>query len=232
MFEVFTFSKVQGKLVISSELHEEYINTIINRFDEFVDCRYIHQKIQAISKLDKYVDFNKGTAKEVLIKVYDNYGIDYSEEYVNLLIKYKNILTSELDITGTLTILLDNTGNYYEVLNLVKLYSSYEEELKRIVEDNDKVKIVKELVSDITQNLADEYDYEEIIEFLQELSKLFQWNLSSEMDEISDTYHEILKSTQQELDYDDDFDNYRDNSFEPRNEDDYVEDLFESLFYQ
>lgn len=227
MFEVFSFSKIQGKLLVHNDLKEEYIDTIINRFDEFVDCRHISNKVQAISKLDKLVDFRTGRAKELLVKVYDNYAVDYSDEFVDLLIKYKDILTSELDIMGNLTILIDNTDNYYDVLNLIKLYKSYQDELNIIFNNINKQKMVKDLVIDITQNLADEYDFDEVIEVVEELGGIFEVSVLKEMQEINETYDEILQASKDEPDYD--YEDYRDYSNESRTEDDYVDDLFESL---
>ncbi|WP_342533112.1 restriction endonuclease [Lysinibacillus sp. FSL K6-0057] len=142
MFDVFSFSNVQGKLLIPEDLKREYIDIIIKRLDEFEDCQNVDGKIQAISKLDKFVDFRTGIAKEVLIKAYDNYSIDYSEEFVDLLIKYKDILTLEVDIVGTLTMLIDNTGSYDRVINLIKLYDFYQDELKEIFNKIDKQKML------------------------------------------------------------------------------------------
>lgn len=227
MFEVFSFSNVQGKFLIPIDLQKEYLETIIKRFDEYEDCQNVYGKIQAISKLDKFVDFRVGVAKEILIKAYDNYSVDFSEEFVDLLIKYKDILISELDIMGTLTILIDNTDNYYEVMNLIKLYDSYRDELKEIFNSIDKQKILKDLVNDITENLTDEYDFEEVVGVVEELGGIFDVSIVEQMEEINEGYYEILQASQDELEYDyEDYRDYRNNS---RDRDDYVDDLFDSL---
>lgn len=229
MFEVFSFSKNQEKITIPSYLKEDYINTIIKRFDEFIDCQDTFGKIQAISKLDKYVDFRTGKNRELLIKAFSNFATDYSEEFTDLLIKYKDILTSELDIFGTLTILFDNTGNFYDVLNLIKLYDSYQSEIEQLLDDDDKQKMMKDLVDDIEQKLADEYDIDEVIQVVEELGGIFELSVIKEIEQINQTYEEIQES-QYEYDYDDDDYDYRTN--DSSNEDGYVDDLFISLLYK
>ncbi|MFJ8103921.1 restriction endonuclease [Lysinibacillus sp. NPDC096212] len=230
MFEVFSFSNVQGKLLIPKDLTEKYIDTIIKRLDEFEDCQNVYGKIQAISKLDKFVDFRTGIAKEVLIKAYDNYSVDYSEEFVDLLIKYKDILTLELDIVGTLTILIDNTGVYDEVINLIKLYDFYQDELKEIFGKIDKQKVLRNLVDDINSNLEDHYDFEEVVEVVEELGGIFDVSVFKEVNEIHDTYDEILKALENEPDYD--YEHHGDFNKNLGIEDDYVDNLFESLIYK
>ncbi|MFY0517844.1 restriction endonuclease [Lysinibacillus sp. UGB7] len=227
MFEVFSFSNVQGKFLIPVNLQKEFIDIIINRFDEYEDCKNVYEKIQAISKLDKFVDFRVGEAKELLIKAYDNYSVDYSEEFVDLLIKYKDILALELDIKGTLTLLIDNTENYYDVLNLIKLYDFYQGELKEIFNQIDKQKVLKDLVNDITENLADDYDFEEVVGIVEELGGIFDVSIVEQMEEINEVYYEILQASQGEPEYD--YEDYIESRGGSSDRDDYVDDLFESL---
>ncbi|MGE7811247.1 restriction endonuclease [Lysinibacillus capsici] len=226
MFDIFSFSNVQGKFLVPGDLQNEYLDTIIRRFDEYEDCQNVCGKIKAISKLDKFVNFRKGEAKELLIKAYDNYSVDYSAEFVDLLIKYKDILTLELDIMGTLKLLIYNTENYDDVINLINLYDSYQDELKELFNTIDKQKVLRDLVNDIAENLADEYEYEEVVGIVEDLGEIFDVSIVEQMKEIDELYYEILYTSQNEPDYDFDFDDYRDYSSD---RDDYVDDLFESL---
>lgn len=230
MFEIFSFSNIQGKFIVPENLQKEYIDTIIKRFEEYEDCQHTHQKIKAISNLDKFVDFRTEKAKELLIKAYDDYSVDYSEEFVDLLIKYKDILTSELDIMGTLKILIDNTEIFSDVVNLIKLYDYFEDELTEIFNLVDKQKILKDVVNDITDNLDDQYDFDEVVEIVEELGGIFGVRIVEQIEEIQEVYSDILQASQEEPEFE--YEDYRDYSNDSGDRDDYVDDLFDSLLYK
>ncbi|MEK5485973.1 MULTISPECIES: nSTAND3 domain-containing NTPase [Lysinibacillus] len=230
MFEIFSFSNVQGKLLIPKDLKKEYIDMMIKRLDEFEDCQSVSGKIKAINKLDKFVDFGVGIAKEVLIKAYDDYSVHNSRAFVDLLIKYKDILTQELDIMETLTILIDYTGDYDEVVNLIKLYDFYQEELKEVFGEVDKQRVLENLVDDINSNLEDHYDFEEVVDVVEKFGEIFDVSVVMEVSVICELYDEILQASESEPDYD--YEHQRAYNKNLSNEDDYVDDLFESLIYE
>lgn len=230
MFEIFSFSNVQGKLLIPKDLKKEYIDIMIKRLDEFEDCQSVSGKIKAINKLDKFVDFGVGIAKEVLIKAYDDYSVDNSRAFVDLLIKYKDILTQELDIMETLTILIDYTGDYDEVVNLIKLYDFYQEELKEVFGEVDKQRVLENLVDDINSNLEDHYDFEEVVDVVEKFGEIFDVSVVMEVSVICELYDEILQASESKPDYD--YEHQRAYNKNLSNEDDYVDDLFESLIYE
>lgn len=230
MFNIFSFSETQGKITIPIHLKDEYLNTIINRFEDFADCRYMHNKIQAISKLDRFVDFNSGEAREILVKTFSNYAVDYSDEFADLLIKYKGLLSSEMDIGGTFKRIIDNVYDYNEVLIFMKLYDYFRSEIEQMLDADDKSRVIKVLVDDIEQNLNEYYDYEEVIGVMEELGGIFDINVSKELLVIEQRHYENSMEPQFEPDYEE-WD-YRGSNNELHDEDDYVDDLFESLLHK
>lgn len=229
MFDIFSFSKVQGKIEVHGDMREEYYNTIIERFDEFDDCRQIYSKVQAISKLDKDIDFSNGKAQEILLKTFQTYEVDNSEETVELLVKYKEVLSSKLEIKIILTTLLHNTVFIYEAMNLLNLYDNYKEELAEIINKNDNEKLLKDVVDDITTNTATEFEFEEVVEIVEELGGILNLNVSAEIEQIREKYIEI--NEEMFIDSDLEYEHYRDYNDDLGNEDHYLDELFESLLH-
>ena len=231
MFEILSFSNIKDKIAIPSDLKQVFFDTILKRFEEFKDCQTTHQKVVAISRLDKHIDFNKGKGKDILLSTFSNHATDYSDEFSDLLIKYKSLLTTSLNLKGTFTFLVDNTEFYQECVNLIRLYKNYPEELESVIDEDDKKRILDAVTYDLNEHLHEDYEYyDEIINDLEEIGDIFNLNIKKYIDQINAKYDEIMQEIEEEPDYDEEgWERYRE---ETEEETDYIEGLFDSLLYK
>lgn len=229
MLEIFSLSSVKGKIHLTSDLQNSYHTVILERFDEFKDCQYTHQKVELISKLDKYIDFSKGKAREILLKTFSEKNGYLTHEYTNLLIKYKSFLSAALDLRENFMSLIYDIETFDECLNLVRLFGFYSEEIQQILDERVKERILDNITVDINDFLGDEYEYDEVIESMEKISDVFNISAQKNIEKINAKYQEIMEEMQYGPDYDEgDWHEFREES---EREGDYVEDLFESLLY-
>lgn len=231
MFDIFSFTNMQGKIAVSGQLKNEYFNTIINRFCDFLDCKTLGDKILAINKLERYIDFDDGKAKQILmdtIKILevdflDEYA-DYSEEYVEFLIDYKNIITAEINISNIFTQMIDNIEYYNEFISLISLYDAYTDEFNKILDEETKRKIIDNVMDDIKDYL-EEYDFDEVIGYMDEYGSKFKVDVNENLNEITQRHYDNLE----EFPYDYDKQKIRNQIDDSGDTSDYIDNLFESL---
>lgn len=231
LFEIFTISNTKGKILIPFDLRDTYFNTLLDRFDEFKDLQNTGQKLDAISRLSNYIDFNHGKGKEILLNTFSNNAVAHSDKFTYLLIKYKSLLLTSLDLRGIFTFFVDNLSLYHECLDLIELLKYFPEQLEPILDDYEKGRIINEITYDIQENLYEDYEeFDDIIFNLKEIGNILNFGIGEAIEKIETKYIEITEELNSEPDYDESY--WRDNRDEGEVEPDYIEDLFESLLYK
>ncbi|MGX5592192.1 nSTAND3 domain-containing NTPase [Bacillus cereus] len=228
MFSIFNVNPLKqgnGKLVVNRNLIPEYKRNIINRFDEYLDLQNDYSKFRALNKLDEATLLSQNE-HEFIFNVFDKSNVIHTEDYVNLFIKYKEVLKS-LDIKNIILNLFNEADNIIDIYNLEEINKYFSKECREIFTLLDKESILDKLVDNFINNYDYEIDYDDAISLLQTIGVMLEVNIDVNLTNISG-FFAGLEYDSREPDYDDDY--YKEYETDRESDNGYEYDsLFESL---
>lgn len=228
MFSIFNINpskQENGKLVVDRNLIPEYKRNIINRFDEYLDLQGDYSKFRALNKLDE-ARFLSQNEHEFIFNVFDKSNVIHTVEYVDLLIKYKEVLKS-LDMKNIILNLFNEADSMFDIYNLIEINEFFSKECREIFTLLDKESILEKLVDNFINNYDYEIDYDEAISLMQTIGRMLELNVDVNLTNISEFFSE-LEYDFREYDFDDDYNKEYETDREPDNGYEY-DSLFESL---
>jgi adenylate kinase family enzyme len=233
LLKTFSIIDIQGKIKIPFSLKTRLVKTLASRFEKFEDCGINYWKlsrIRSISEVFAINDFEELIT--LLIRVIKDITRPYFgniTDYLFLLNKFENILSSHIDYKECIFDIIDNSQQFSDLEHILYIKNNFPEIFNEILNELNLLDIM-ELIWEGTEDEFENYDVgelEEILNTYEEVSSTLDIDMSNYITKLETVLSEVSIP-----DYEPDDDYYMDDSrehyYEGR-EDDEIEALFETL---